>query len=161
MGRSRHESRRVHTHPLLSVGLVFALAIGAVAFFQTWIKVTDPKEGTLWAFAAINLPVVNYVGGAWFVFIVLVGVVSVRTRRRLVCGLGTIVMVPTVVVLGFLMWVLYTVPRLLPTRLLPDSVRHYAPQAAPGSGLALALLSSVILLALFLSMAVHKPRRKA
>lgn len=147
-----------HGHRYLMLLAVSTFA-GCLAFLLPWFSIVGwsyvPYQETFSPFAAWSV----LAGAIWFVLIIGIAMFAFTSRRPLLCIVGFISLVPTVVLLTILAVGSFLLPALIPINWIPAIHRHkFSLGVSGGIGSLLAAGSAIVLLLWFLALLLHSRR---
>jgi hypothetical protein len=140
---------------LVVLGLVCAALIVA-GYVLPWIVVDKGAYGGR-RYEPLELPIGNFVGITWTVFLTMLAVLGWMRRSRWILLLGSAFALITALVMTMVWWVMHLVPRLMPLWIIPKAARGYVPDVSIGDGATVAVIASVLLLAWFVLATFARP----
>ena len=143
---------------LVMLGVV-CLGLILATYILPWIVVDKGAYGGR-SYGPLDLPIGNFIGTAWSVFLISLAVLGWMRRSRWVLLGGLVCSIMSTVVLATLSWLLHLAPHLVPLWLLPKDSRGYVPDIGIGSGATVAVVASILLLTWFVLALINRPVRK-
>jgi hypothetical protein len=141
---------------LLGVSGAMCVALIVAGYVLPWITINRGSFGGH-SFGPLWLPVVNAIGVMWTCALLAIAIVGVMSSKRVVLAVGLGCSLVTTAVLIVVLFVLQLIPRIIPFWVLPKKIRGYVPDISVGSGVPVAVVASVLLLAWFVFATFSTP----
>lgn len=145
VARSGEESARTW---LMGGAITVATVLALGGFFLPWIVIDHGVAGSM-SYSAKDLPVGNYIGVAWLLFIVMLASVGWAMRWRWSFAVGALSSFVGILTFFVLAIILSEAPHLVPLWLIPKEARSFVPSVGSGPGPWSAALSCTVFFAWF------------